>query len=171
MKKAFTLIELLVVIFIVSVLIGLAFPVYSHLAEKGRETNCLSNLRQIGIGLNLYLGEHNQTFPKLAAARTSTTQDVAAIDNTLNVYITNPSVFLCPSDFQGVGKATGTSYYWNSALNGQDLGSLNFLGIANPSSIPILGDKDGFHPYLATKVNILYGDGHVTKDLTFFTSP
>ena len=38
------------------------------------------------------------------------------------------------------------------------------------SRIPILGDKEGFHPYLQNKVNILYADGHATKDVKFFTA-
>ena len=171
MKKAFTLIELLAVIVVLSVLIGLSFPVYSRIAENGRAVACLSNLRQIGAGLNLYLGEHDTTFPTLNAARSSTTQDVPTIDNTLNSYINNPATFICPSDYQGIGKASGTSYYWNSVLNGQSLGALNFLSISDPTSIPVLGDKEGFHPYLPNKVNILYVDGHVAKDIKFFTSP
>ena len=65
---------------------------------------------------------------------------------------------------------TGTSYYWNVALNGQALGSLNFLNfIEDHSRIPILSDKEGFHPYTDNKVNILYADGHATKELKFFT--
>jgi len=51
MKKAFTLIELLVVILIVSVLVGIAIPVYSRFAENGRAVACLSNMRQLGAGL------------------------------------------------------------------------------------------------------------------------
>ena len=171
MNKAFTLIELLVVIAVLSVLIGLSFPVYSRVTENGRATACLSNLRQIGAGLNLYLGEHDTTFPTLQGARASTTDNVATIDDTLTAYIDNPKVFLCPSDYQGIGKTTGTSYYWNSALNGQTLGALNFLTISDPTRIPVLGDKEGFHPYLDNKVNILYVDGHVTKEIKFFTSP
>ena len=59
---------------------------------------------------------------------------------------------------------------WNVALNGQSAGSLNFLKfIENPSRIPVIADKEGFHPYLETKVNILYADGHASKDVSFFT--
>jgi prepilin-type N-terminal cleavage/methylation domain-containing protein/prepilin-type processing-associated H-X9-DG protein len=171
MKRAFTLIELLVVIFIISVLVALSFPLYMRIVENGRATACVSNLRQLGIALNLYLGEHNATMPTLAAARSSNTQDVAAVDNTLNAYASNPAVFLCPSDRTGIGQATGTSYYWNSALNGQRVANLNFLAIADLSRIPILGDKQGFHPYAQNKVNMLYADGHASQDLKFFTGP
>ena len=56
------------------------------------------------------------------------------------------------------------------ALNGQSVASLNFLKLTSDlSHIPILADKDGYHPYGNRKVNILYADGHATKDLKFFT--
>ena len=62
---------------------------------------------------------------------------------------------------------TGTSYYWNTALNGQALSNLRFLFTTNATEIPILADKEGFHPYSENKVNILYADGHATKELKF----
>ncbi len=65
---------------------------------------------------------------------------------------------------------TGTSYCWNVALNGQSALNLNFLQLVTDTThIPILSDKEGFHPYLNDKVNILYADGHATKDVKFFT--
>ena len=171
MKKAFTLIELLIVLVIVAILAGIAVPVYQRMVERGRAAACVSNLRQLGLALNLYLGEHNQTMPPLAAGRSSTSQDIPVIDNTLNAYAPNPGVFACPSDMQGIAAATGTSYYWNSALSNQAVSSLNFLANVNASSIPVLGDKQAFHPYSQNKVNILYADGHATPDLQFFTNP
>jgi prepilin-type N-terminal cleavage/methylation domain-containing protein/prepilin-type processing-associated H-X9-DG protein len=171
MKNAFTVVELLLVIVIIAILAGITFPIYGRLVESGRAASCISNLRQLGIALNLYLNDHNATMPVLAAARTSTSQDVAVIDNTLNSYANNAAVFACPSDRLGLANATGTSYYWNSALNGQHVSNLNFLTIGELSRIPILSDKQGFHLYTQNKVNILYADGHATKDLQFYTSP
>ncbi|HWB61297.1 MAG TPA: prepilin-type N-terminal cleavage/methylation domain-containing protein [Chthoniobacteraceae bacterium] len=170
MKKGFTLVELLVVLVILLVLVGITVPVYTRITERGRATACVSNLRQLGIALNLYLNDNNQTMPPLAAGRTSMSQDVPVIDNTLNAYAANPAVFACPSDFSGIASATGTSYYWNSALSGQRVANLNFLAIADATRIPVLGDKQAFHPYAQNKVNILYADGHATQDLKFFTS-
>ena len=170
MKNAFTLIELLVVLVIVAILASLAFPVCLRIMERGRATACVANLHQLGIALNLYLNEHNATMPPLAAARSSVSQDVPVIDNTLNAYAPNPGVFACPSDFQNIAAATGTSYYWNSALSNQPLSNLNFLAIADITRIPVIGDKQAFHPYTQNKVNLLYADGHATQDLKFFTS-
>jgi prepilin-type processing-associated H-X9-DG protein len=106
----------------------------------------------------------------LMTGRASTSDDVPVIDNTLDKYIQDRRVFACPADMKGFAASTGTSYFWNVALNGQALASLNFLTLStNTSQIPILSDKEGFHPYLDDKVNILYADGHATKDLKFFT--
>jgi prepilin-type N-terminal cleavage/methylation domain-containing protein/prepilin-type processing-associated H-X9-DG protein len=168
---AFTLMELIVVVAIAAVLAALAMPAYQRVVQSAHTSGCLSNLRQLGVALNLYLGEHSMTMPTLQAGRRDKSEDVPVIDNTLNVYVKEPRIFACPSDTRGLAAATGTSYYWNVALNGQAVANLNFLNmVADHSHIPILADKEGFHPYEATKVNLLYADGHVTKDLSFFTS-
>ncbi len=58
-QRGFTLIELLVVIAIIAVLASLAFPVFSSVQERARITQDLNNLRQIGIGTQLYLNDHD----------------------------------------------------------------------------------------------------------------
>ena len=63
-RRAFTLLELLVVIAIVAVLAGLALPVLSSVRENGRIANCVSNLRQIFSGLNLYAQDHTNHLPQ-----------------------------------------------------------------------------------------------------------
>jgi prepilin-type N-terminal cleavage/methylation domain-containing protein/prepilin-type processing-associated H-X9-DG protein len=167
MSRAFTLIELLVVIAIIAILASLATPVYHRAVESGRSVACISNLRQLGAALNLYLGEHNATMPELRAGRSDKSEDVPVIDTVLAPYAGDARPFACPSDSR-FATSTGTSYYWNTALNGQALASLSFLVATDPSRIPILADKEGFHPYTENKVNILYADGHATKDLRFF---
>ncbi|MEI8108023.1 MAG: prepilin-type N-terminal cleavage/methylation domain-containing protein [Verrucomicrobiota bacterium] len=168
---AFTLVELLVVMAVVGILSVLGYSAYQRVIESGRATACTANLRQLGMALGLYLGENNQTMPTLKTARGSVSDDFPVIDNTLDRYLSGGrGVFSCPADRRGLGARSGTSYLWNNTLNGQVLANLNFLGLVEDlSHIPILSDKEGFHPYMDNKVNILYADGHATKDLQFFT--
>ena len=172
-RAGFTLVELLVVIAVIAVLAAIAFPVFQRMTEGGRATACVSNLRQIGAGLSLYLGEHNMIMPALKAGRISLADDVPVIDNTIDKYLRDKSVFACPSD-DIWATTTGTSYGWNTALNDQSATNLNFLGmVVDAGRIPVLADKgkrkDGgdVHPYIESKVNILYADGHATKDVNF----
>ena len=173
-RSAFTLVEILVVIVVIAVLAAMIYPVFQRSVEGGRATTCVANLRQIGTGLSLYLGENNMIMPTLKAGRASRADDVPVIDNTLDKYLNEKAVFACPSDDIWAAR-TGTSYNWNNALNGQSATNLNFLGMVRDAShIPVLADKgrkkDGsdVHPYIESKVNILYADGHATKDVNFF---
>ena len=63
MKKGFTLIELLVVIAIIAILAAILFPVFAQAREKARQTTCLSNCKQIGTALQLYVDDYDETVP------------------------------------------------------------------------------------------------------------
>ena len=166
-RDAFTLLELLVVIGIIAILAGFAYPVYQRTVAGGRAAACLSNLRQLGIGVNAYLAEHEMRMPTLKIARESVQEDVPVIDNTIDKYIQDRKVFACPADTKGFDQRTGTSYCWNILVNDQLVSNLKFLYVTDPTHIPVLSDKEGFHPYLDDKINVLYADGHVTKDVQF----
>ena len=174
---AFTLIELLVVLAIISILAGIVSYGVSHALESARATNCTGNLRQLGIALSGYLGDHDNLMPTLQFGRASTGDDTPVIDNTLDRYVSKPtdptkpvdpskSVFACPADHK-FATTTGTSYGWNTALNGQSVAALTFFTKDDHTKIPVMMDKEGFHPYEKDKVNILYADGHATKEISF----
>ncbi len=59
-RKGFTLVELLVVIAIIAILIAILFPVILSSVERGKAMSCMSNLKQLGVGLTLYLADHGK---------------------------------------------------------------------------------------------------------------
>ena len=61
--SGFTLIELLVVIAIIALLAAILFPVFAQAREKARQTACLSNLRQIGLGFAMYVQDYDELLP------------------------------------------------------------------------------------------------------------
>jgi prepilin-type N-terminal cleavage/methylation domain-containing protein len=62
-RRAFTLIELLVVIGIIAILASMLLPALGRSKQQGHKAKCLNNLRQIGIGMKLYLDANRDTFP------------------------------------------------------------------------------------------------------------
>jgi prepilin-type processing-associated H-X9-DG protein len=70
----------------------------------------------------------------------------------------------CPSDRKQFYEQTGSSYSWNSLLNGQDAEHLKVMNIDfDPHQIPVFFDKEAFHSARGEKkgVNYLYADGHI----------
>jgi prepilin-type N-terminal cleavage/methylation domain-containing protein/prepilin-type processing-associated H-X9-DG protein len=170
--RGFTLLELIVVIAIVTIVAALVIPAWQRSQANGHAAACMNNLRQIGAGLTKYLGEHDQTFPSLALARENKEQQVPTLDTVLLPYIGNSAVFACPADTKRLAEITGTSYLWNYKLNGQKLAAVrvSFVKhdtIEEQSRIMVIGDKEGWHPYLKNKLNVLYADGHASQELTF----
>lgn len=62
-NRAFTLVELLVVIAIIALLLSIMMPALNRAKEQGRKVKCGSNMRQIGIGLQVYSASNNGTIP------------------------------------------------------------------------------------------------------------
>lgn len=62
-RKGFSLIELLVVIFIISMLAAMLFPVFAQVREKAKSTQCLSNIKQIGTALFMYMNDSDGYYP------------------------------------------------------------------------------------------------------------
>jgi prepilin-type N-terminal cleavage/methylation domain-containing protein/prepilin-type processing-associated H-X9-DG protein len=165
-QPGFTLIELLVVIAILSLLAALLLPVISRAKESGRGAACISNLRQIGIALQLYVQENENRMPLMRDRMIGTnavSDPLPGPDTVLSNQLGNVLVLKCPSDKE-LYERTGSSYSWNSLLNGQKADNFVVLGLPfNPHQIPVMFDKEKFHAARGTKkeVNYLYADGHI----------
>jgi len=183
-ESAFTLIELLVVISIISILAALLLPALSRAKESGRATVCLSNLRQIGLALQLYVGDNNNRLPVMRdRSLTTVTNELPGPDQVLSNYAGNVNVFKCPSDkwpgdkprlIPAAGatlfEQVGSSFSWNSLLNGKDAENLSVFGMKfDPHMMPLMYDRDQFHVARgsAKAQNWLYADGHIKNLLLF----
>jgi prepilin-type N-terminal cleavage/methylation domain-containing protein/prepilin-type processing-associated H-X9-DG protein len=165
----FTLIELLVVIAVIATLAALLLPTFGRAKESGRGTVCLSNLHQMGLALQIYAQDNRNRLPYMRDQSLTVTNELPGPNVVLSNYLGNPLILRCPSDRQNLYETTGSSYSWNSLLNGQDADHLVALGIAfDPHQIPLMYDKDRFHKARGAKkeVNYLYADGHIKNLLT-----
>ena len=107
-RLAFTLIELLVVIAIIAILAAILFPVFAQARESARQTVCTSNVRQIGLGVRMYVQDYDENFPIFYAYNTQdpTTSARAwagdaphkGIEVEILPYTKNKDIFRCPDD-------------------------------------------------------------------------
>jgi prepilin-type N-terminal cleavage/methylation domain-containing protein len=103
-KVAFTLIELLVVIAIIAILAAILFPVFGRARENARRSSCLSNLKQIGMGIMQYTQDYDEYYP-LNGANIYTSNSTDAYQRSRNSwrslifpYVRSEQVFVCPSN-------------------------------------------------------------------------
>ncbi|MGZ4964557.1 MAG: DUF1559 family PulG-like putative transporter [Limisphaerales bacterium] len=164
--SCFTLIELLIVIAIIAILASLLLPALGRAKESGRATQCLSNLHQLGLGLQMYVADNRNRLPTMRDALLDTNQvPTNPIPNAvLSHYVPGTNIWRCPSDLKDLFHQTGSSYAWNSLVNDQDADHLQVFGINfNPHQIPLFFDKESFHLLRGASkaVNYLYADGHI----------
>jgi prepilin-type N-terminal cleavage/methylation domain-containing protein/prepilin-type processing-associated H-X9-DG protein len=92
MRKAFTLIELLVVIAIIAILAAILFPVFAQAKEAAKKTVCLSNMKEVGLAVIMYLNDYDDVFP-LSQHSPDLGQVPASAPQTVPwQYVTNPYV-------------------------------------------------------------------------------
>ena len=93
-RNGFTLIELLVVIAIIAILAAILFPVFARAREKARQTSCLSNLKQMGVGLQMYSQDYDEQLLRYYGT------DYIWFEKMMP-YVKNQQLFKCPSSASG----------------------------------------------------------------------
>ena len=119
-QRGFTLIELLVVIAIIAILAAILFPVFGRARENARRSSCMSNIKQLGLGMLQYTQDYDEKFPM---------QPEAEFWPGINPYIKSDQVFRCPSDtsasFVVFGAKNQQSYAWNDKMRVLTTGGQN----------------------------------------------
>ncbi len=156
-RTAFTLIELLVVIAIIAILAAILFPVFAKAREKARQTSCLSNLKQIGLAVQQYAQDYDETYPIVR----EDTGTGAQIDWRQEIYPYTKSVQMlaCPSNpvhdnyFGGDGNGVDNplvphSYGWTTAGGGWPNGfsyangtTSSLASVQYPASTLMIGEN------------------------------
>jgi prepilin-type N-terminal cleavage/methylation domain-containing protein/prepilin-type processing-associated H-X9-DG protein len=167
-KKGFTLIELLVVIAIIAILAAILFPVFAQAREKARQTQCASNLRQLGLGAMMYAQDYDQRYVPWWG---DGVQKGLGWSSILMPYVKNEQLFSCPSDpiKRGIPKNPRRSYTMNGDWYSPDNRGLSRSYTTDKGAGPPIGG------YLETEVeqpaatimfcdrwdpnNFLYGQG------------
>ncbi len=117
MRRAFTLIELLVVIAIIAILAAILFPVFAQAKAAAKRTQCASNMRQLGLGLNLYANDYDGGLPESSHSVFGNLERAWVF--TLRPYIGRvDQIRVCPADpkAQERVRVGGTSYVMNGWL-------------------------------------------------------
>jgi prepilin-type N-terminal cleavage/methylation domain-containing protein/prepilin-type processing-associated H-X9-DG protein len=151
-KRGFTLIELLVVIAIIAILAAILFPVFAQAREAARKTACLSNTKQLGLGLYMYAQDYDEVLPYHDFTNSG---NPTYVDNfgdpsgpgwksnylyALMPYTKNRGIFRCPSAAPNPGvpptELSDSNYDGNGAVMGKSLAV-----IQNPADIVFIHEE------------------------------
>ena len=96
----FTLMELLVVISVIVILAALLFPTFARARENARRASCMSNMKQIGLGIMQYTQDYDERYPFTGIEYPDTPGKLPQV---LDPYVKNTKIFKCPSDSSAIG--------------------------------------------------------------------
>jgi prepilin-type N-terminal cleavage/methylation domain-containing protein/prepilin-type processing-associated H-X9-DG protein len=138
----FTLIELLVVIAIIAILAAILFPVFARARENARKSSCQSNLKQIGLAVQQYAQDYDETYPGLYISSpsavsyvlpngTNYTSQYVLWPTLIYPYVKNIQVYNCPScNHRWTGTYSGTMCYginmYSFGGSGRAMASINY---------------------------------------------
>lgn len=161
-RRAFTLIELLVVIGIIAILAAILFPVFAKAREKGRQTACLSNLKQAGLAFGQYLSDFDSTYPSCDNDKAKITGEPPEPETpdengpperdwhiVLQPYVKNYGVLRCPSDastapmdVQNPDLTVKKEYVSSYTVNGWSEYDLAEAAVTRPANWIVLAERN-----------------------------
>jgi prepilin-type N-terminal cleavage/methylation domain-containing protein/prepilin-type processing-associated H-X9-DG protein len=142
-ERAFTLIELLVVIATIGILLAIAVPALNSVYERAKVTKDMSNLRQIGLGLQLYLNDKDGVLPVISAAPGIGTNASPVI---CPKYIATKKVFQSPFDKRADSEADDAPVSYGINQNVYDLIGGNMTRVVSPSSTILMAPNYNGNP-------------------------
>lgn len=154
-RNAFTLIELLVVIAIIAILAAILLPVLQQAKQRAWTAQCISNLRQIGMGMKMFADENGEMYPESGGDIHWNTNDVAPPAGSgkqswmqqIYQYTMNTNLYNCPGNVQLPPAMQGPFNYFNGAraayLQAGADAAVNSTEIRYPSAYVLSGDTCG----------------------------
>jgi prepilin-type N-terminal cleavage/methylation domain-containing protein/prepilin-type processing-associated H-X9-DG protein len=150
--KGFTLIELLVVVAIISLLAAILFPVFARARENARRASCMSNLKQIGLGVMQYVQDYDEKYPLVCEGLIGANSTIRANFNQpqaqgwaylIQPYTRSLQVLQCPSESTAPNTSafnvSGYSdYFYNGLVGGRSQATIQY-----PSNTIMNGDGAG----------------------------
>jgi len=162
--SAFTLIELLVVIAIIGILAAFLLPVLGKVKDRGYQANCINNLKQLGLGFQLYHNDFHDEFPAPGSKDQYGPQPEDWIwwqfgrevqNSTIGGFIGNfnPKLFTCPADKRAISLQTqgyigGEPYRYSYSLTSYSLANNNI----NPGMATIITRDRHVFPFKVTSI-------------------
>ena len=159
-RRAFTLIELLVVVAIIGILAAMLFPVFAQAREGARKAQCMSNMRQLGIGLTMYISDyddvcfffaHDRDLSRLDPTRPlGATRDNRWWNQILPYTRMGGALLVCPSDTGRAPHASengqaGRALVPRSYVANRMVEGLSLAAVDRPADVVCVTEKSG-HP-------------------------
>jgi prepilin-type N-terminal cleavage/methylation domain-containing protein/prepilin-type processing-associated H-X9-DG protein len=182
--KGFTLIELLVVIAIISILAAILFPVFARARENARRASCMSNLKQIGLGVMMYTQDYDEKYPPdvnssgtVAKPEDGWWYSPGGVNwifwqQTIYPYTKNDQIYICPSKdisaYTGVSRFLYGGYGINTLLSTpSNRTPASLASIQLPASTYHIIDATNWRiePYYAVEYNSGFGQVPGTASL------
>ncbi|BDI28866.1 hypothetical protein CCAX7_009170 [Capsulimonas corticalis] len=199
-RSGFTLIELLVVIAIIAILAAILFPVFAKAREKARQISCVSNLKQIGLGLMQYSQDNDEIMANAwygngGYQKSDPTPGSVKYKwmDAIFPYVKSTQIFTCPDDsgiqgstgkfvnYQNLGGQDDTHYgsygmnsaYWGQGSPNQGPGNsgVSLATLASPASTIWVGDGSGSYQIDWQDQGSVTNPVFVKGGLSYFANP